>query len=347
MNKFPLVVASMIFASAFLSAPLEANAAGTSPASDAKVKSSQKATPKTRRGQLVHEIVLKWGPYVQEAYGINMGGWASQMGPIFARVSLDSLQKAADARSFDAMDNALLGKKAATATGGVSPKSLGDVAEDLVFVPITPCRIVDTRLAGGPIAANTVRSFDVTAVSDYGFQGGSASNCNGAGAAGSFAAAAINFTVVTPSAAGYITAFPFLGTQPLAATVNYTAGDIRGNYAVVRLDQGASANELSVYSFAQTHLVADIVGYYINPEATALQCQDTADTIVAVGAGATSNAVAPACPAGYTQTATNCESSTWQMPFVFFSGGTCSAQNNSAGTASLRASRTCCRVPGR
>lgn len=77
----------------------------------------------------------------------------------------------------------------------------------------------------------------------------------------------------------------------------------------------------------------------------ALQCVDSGETIDNVNAGATRNTVAPACPAGYTQTGTNCESSTWQMPFVYFSNGTCSAQNNSSGTAQLRASRTCCRVP--
>lgn len=43
--------------------------------------------------------------------------------------------------------------------------------------------------------------------------------------------------------------------------VNYTAGAIVGNDTVVKLNQGASLNELSVYSSANTHLVGDIVGY--------------------------------------------------------------------------------------
>jgi hypothetical protein len=182
---------------------------------------------------------------------------------------------------------------------------------------------------------------------NYAFQGGDSTDCSGAGSAGSFAAAVFNFTVVTPGAAGYITAFPYLASRPLASTVNYNAGDVKGNLAVVKLDQGASANELSVYSLAQTHLVVDLVGYFINPQATELQCQDTAETIVAVAAGASQNASAPACPTGYTSTATNCESSTWEMPFVYFHTGICSARNNSGGAANLRASQTCCRVPGR
>lgn len=294
------------------------------------------------RDELTRAVIQRWAGHVQKAFPIGADAWSVEMAPAFAEASMEELKAAAAANSFDEMNRLLLG-----GTVGDGTDALGDTAADLVYVPVTPCRLFDTRLAGGQIAANTVRSFDVTAVSDYSFQGGAANNCGGAGSAGSFAAAEINFTVVAPAAAGYITAFPFLGTQPLASTLNYEAGAIRGNDVVVKLDQGASANELSVYSFAATHLVGDIVGYYINPQVTPLDCIDTTAVAVTVAAGATSNASATACPATYTQTATNCESSTWQMPFVFFKGGTCSAQNNSASAATLRASRTCCRVPGR
>ncbi len=309
-----------------------------------------KEAARSERGQLVHAIVMKWGPHVQEAYQVKITRWTADMREAFAKIPIENLREAAAATNFDQVDALLAGPRTSNASAAKvvasAEKALGDAANDLVYVPVTPCRILDTRVAGGAIAANSTRSFDVTAVSSYTFQGGDGSNC-GIGGAGSFAAVAINFTVVTPSAAGYITAFPFGGTQPLAATVNYTAGDIRGNLAIVQLDQGPSANEMSVYSFAQTHLVGDVVGYFTNPVATPLQCLDTTATSTPVAAGATANSVAAACPSGYMQTATNCESSTWQMPFVYFKGGTCSAQNNSASAATLRSSRTCCRVPGR
>lgn len=309
---------------------------------------------RTERGQLVHDIVLKWAPHVQEAYRSDARRWAMELVPLFTRAPVDQLRRARDARTFEQMNDALLvdspGGTAAlvAATDGDKPRivgrALGDADKDLVFVPVTPCRIIDTRVAGGAIAANTVRSFDVTSISSYAAQGGDNSNCNGVGAAGSFAAAAINFTVVTPSIAGYMTAFPFGGTQPLAATVNYVAGDIRGNFSVVKLDQGASANELSVYTFAQTHLVADIVGYYIRTPVPSLECVSTAQASVLIPSNGTDNVNAPNCLAGYVQTATNCEATSWLMPMVFFNNGTCSARNNSGSDATLRASRTCCRV---
>ena len=312
--------------------------------------------PRSERGELVRQIVMKWGNHVQEAYRADVRNWTGAMAQTFANAKIDTLQRAANATNFDAMNDLLLAdgnapaavKASAAAKKQITARSLGDAAADLVFVPITPCRLLDTRIAGGQIAAGTVRSFDVTAVSDYSFQGGNASNCGGAGAAGSFAAVAINFTIVSPvGGPGHMTVFPFGGTQPTASSLNFNSGDVRGNLGIFQLDQGPSANELSVFVTHTTHLVGDMVGYFINPQPTALQCVDTATTNTTIAAGATTNSIAPVCPAGYTQTATNCQSSTWQMPFVYFSGGTCSAQNNSASSATLRSSRTCCRVPGR
>jgi hypothetical protein len=306
--------------------------------------------PRTERGQLVHRIVMKWGGHVREAYRTDVGTWAMNMVPVFARVPLSTLERAAQADTFERMNDALLGTAPVAAAGPMPTasdtpqKTFGDSDRDLLFVPVTPCRIIDTRVAGGAIAANTTRAFDVTAVADYSFQGGASGNCGGAGSAGSYAAAAINFTVVTPSAAGYITAFPFGAAQPLAATVNYTAGDIRGNFAVVRLDQSAASNEMSVYSFAQTHLVADIVGYFINPGPLVFECEETAEVSVTIAAGASDDAFAPACAAGYTQTGTNCRSTSYLVPFVWIANGACSARNNSGGSATIRASRTCCRA---
>lgn len=306
------------------------------------VAQTQSYTPKTERGQLVHQIVKKWGPHVQEAYKVNMGTWAKEMGPAFGKASIASLREAADAKNFDSMNADLLGTD--------STKSLGDAAADLVFVPVSPCRLFDTRLAGGAIAANTVRGIDVTAVSNYSFQGGASNDCNGVGAAGSFAAAAVNLTVVSPSGAGYLTAFPTGGTQPVAATVNYASGAVVGNLAIVALDQGASANEMNIYSYATTHVVGDIVGYFINPQATAVQCT-TVQTSYSVPAGGSFNGGSPTCPVGYNPTGGGCFSAVYagRVVSTYPNGAShfCSWQNEGAVAMNAVAMQTCCRVPGR
>ena len=347
-----LIVACLAMALPTLSISMDADAAGNA--------------QRGLRGQLVHRVVMKWGNHVQEAYRADVRQWAKDMGPLFARASIDTLKRAANSPTFELMNDAFLvddqgntahtnllnAVNAGTLSGPIKSRLLGETTNDLVFVPITPCRIIDTRVAGGVIAANTVRSFDVTAVANYSFQGGDASNCGGAGSAGSFAAAAINFTVVTPGAAGYITAFPFLATQPLAATVNYTAGSIVGNFAVVRLDQGASANELNVYSFAQTHLVGDLVGYFINPVLGELDCQETFSSNITVNAISTGTGSSPACAAGYTIVSGGCTMSTFDGRIVSsrqFPGSNthfCAFRNESGSTSNTGvAYGRCCKLP--
>jgi hypothetical protein len=319
--------------------------------------------PRSLRAQWVYRIVAKWGGHVQEAYRTDPRRWAESMAQVFAKASPDALKRAAEARTFAAMNDALLAgtnpaalqATTASAPNGASSKriatrSLGDLDRDLVYVPVTPCRILDTRIAGGPIPANSFRDFDLTDVIRYAPQGGDTSNCN-VGDKGSFAAAAINFTVVTPSAAGYITAFPYLSSQPTAATINYVAGDIRNGLAITRLDQSAATNEFSVYSFSQTHLVADVVGYFREPEATPLECVTLTTPITGVSSGI-ANFSSPSCAVGYTAVSGSCRSETFAA-IVYIHGGytsemqhTCQYSNPS-GIRQITANVRCCRIPGR
>jgi hypothetical protein len=219
------------------------------------------------------------------------------------------------------------------------------VDANLVFTPVAPCRIADTRVAGGIIAANVARAFDVTAVSNYSFQGGESSNCN-IGNAGSFAALAANITVINPNASGNLKSYAFATATPVTAnTMSYAAGEVRTVFAIVKLDQSAASNEMSVISSASAHLTIDVVGYFTQaPSAPALQCVETAEASTTMAAGAADDAFAPNCPSGYVQTATNCRTSSYLTPLVWQANGACSARNNSASSATVRATRVCCRV---
>lgn len=307
--------------------------------------SGNRADGDTLRADLVRQIVMKWSGHVAQHYPVEPRAWAKEMGPAFAEASMEELQAAAEAQTFNDMNRVLLGQEPRDATN-----ALGDSAADLVFVPVAPCRLFDTRLAGGAIAANTSRDFDVNVNSTFASQGGSNTDC-GVGSDGSFAAAVINLTVVTPNAAGYITAYPLGAPQPLAASLNYTAGAIVGNEVVVKLDQGASAAELSVYTFAQTHLVGDIVGYFATPRATALQCQEKTSSVATIAAGGLGTATTPACDAGYSFTGGGCSSSSFDGRVVttrtLVDRHFCAFRNEGAGAVDGIAYSRCCRVPGR
>lgn len=312
------------------------------------------------RAALTKQFVNKWGAYVQRVYGVPVATWAKRMGPTLGLVDGDNFRNALKRDTFEGAmaelggngqqlsDAQMIDRFAAKAgaAGIIGTKALGALSNDLVYTPITPCRILDTRsTAAGAIAANSTRSFYAVNKSDFSTQGGSASNCGTLGL--SATAVAINLTAVTPSGAGYATAYPYGTIQPTVASVNYATGAIVNNALIVQIPNPLSSFDFTIYTFAQSHYVADIVGYFAPPVATALQCQTTGTTVANVAAGGQTNVTAPSCATGYTQTATNCESSSWTMPFVFIKDGVCSAQNNGASAADVRASRTCCRVPGR
>ncbi len=165
-----------------------------------------------------------------------------------------------------------------TACSTLASAQLGNSSTDLVYTPVTPCRIIDTRSApAGQMEANKVRSFNAWTTTNFASQGGiSTSNC-GIPTTTDTAAIVVYFTVVAPSAAGYITTFPGGNVpQPLASTVNFGAGEVKGNNATLKLDQSASVttNHFKVFTSSATHLVADVVGYYAKPTALPLTLLD-------------------------------------------------------------------------
>src|SRR2546427_3302888 len=95
---------------------------------------------------------------------------------------------------------ALVHTDAAVSPALMHTKSLGDTGDDLVYTPIVPCRILDTRNGTVP-PYNAVMvggsAFPVTAnLANFAPQGGSATDCN---LPASFAAIAVTLTVLNPN----------------------------------------------------------------------------------------------------------------------------------------------------
>ena len=154
---------------------------------------------------------------------------------------------------------------------------------DLVFTPLTPCRIVDTRVAGGTIPAGTARGFKAWGAS-FVAQGGSNTDC-GIPQNTNVAALALNVVVAYPAADGWIAAYPFGGTLPTASTLNYVAGAVVANGAIVKVSQASLANDWSLHTVATTHFLADVLGYYSRPKGANLSCTNPAETTLLVAPG--------------------------------------------------------------
>jgi hypothetical protein len=141
------------------------------------------------------------------------------------------------------------GSATATATDSTTIAIAGSA---LRFVPVTPCRIADTRNSNGPfggpnLAAGTSRDFVVPS-----------SSC---GIPGNALAYSLNLTVVplVPSLQ-YISVWPTGLPQPVVSTLNSFDGRIKANAAIVPAGLNGA---FSVFATDPTHVVVDINGYFV------------------------------------------------------------------------------------
>ena len=243
---------------------------------------------------------------------------------------------------------------------------IGSLSNDLVFTPLAPCRIMDTRNPGGIsglILAGTTRAFNGNGGgTNYTSQGGLLATC-GLPLTIDVAAIVLNVTVTQPAAAGYITVFPADAAQPLASSVNFTAGAVVANNATLKISQADANGQFKIFSITNVHVVADVVGYYSRPVATAIECNSVFSAATDLPAGAAIAIFTPQCSAGYTMMSGGCyrasgSTTGYTNAFGFaITGSThpsnplafyCGMHNDHATEPSkVQAKALCCRIPGR
>ena len=121
------------------------------------------------------------------------------------------------------------------------------------FVPLTPCRVVDTRNPDGPfggpaITGNSSRSFPLSQ---------SGNPCNIPSTAIAYS---LNVTVVPEHTLGYLTIWPTGEAQPITSLLNSPDGRTKANAAIV--PAGMPSGSVSVYVTDTTNVILDIDGYF-------------------------------------------------------------------------------------
>jgi PKD repeat protein len=141
--------------------------------------------------------------------------------------------------------------------GTSSTNSAGAVIQVLPrgdFYTVAPCRLLDTRTpedGGAPMASGTIRELDVTAVT----------RC---GVSPLATAVALNVTVAQPTGLGNLQVYPAsLAQPPTSTTLNFLAGANRANNALTMLSNGKIKLRPFVSSSGTTHVVVDVVGFFI------------------------------------------------------------------------------------
>ncbi|MFL6125992.1 hypothetical protein [Actinophytocola sp.] len=111
------------------------------------------------------------------------------------------------------------------------------------FTPLPPDRALDTRATGGPLAAGTSRTVDLTGRIPA-----------------SATAVTVNLTATNPTATTFVTAWPAGTTRPTASSLNVAAGDTRPNLVTVAV--GAD-RKVSLYNhLGSVDLLVDLTGFY-------------------------------------------------------------------------------------
>ena len=300
-------------------------------------------------------IVQKWEESAR-ASGRFDASYATDLFSALMKLTPDNLLAAGEATSYDSMRHVLATGRPKPAGPEPAmnplPNALGDTYDDLVFTPLAPCRIVDTRVAGGPIAANSTRAFDVDG-SNFSSQGGSSTGC---GIPYDVArAVAMTITVTQPSGGGYFTAWSVGAAQPNASVLNFTAGQTIANTTIVPVDPGVGNDFYLNSAGASSQAIIDVVGYYAAPAATALDCTTVASATVSVPVDQWT-AIDASCPAGRTVSGGGYDTTegTLGYPGVWSTsvpnganGWRVWVDNQTNGARSMLSYAICCRVPGR
>lgn len=121
------------------------------------------------------------------------------------------------------------------------------------FYTLTPCRLVDTRNAAGPLGGPQIwpyaqRVFPLAGV---------------CGVPIDAKALVLNVTVVGPSAGGHIRLFPGNQAPPLARVVSFSAGQTRASLMMAKMaTNGAGTLALMNDSPGSLHVILDVTGYF-------------------------------------------------------------------------------------
>ena len=169
------------------------------------------------------------------------------------------------------------------------------LASNLLYTTLEPCRLVDTRLAGGPLAPGVSRTFNVVGVGAAGslaLHGGSPSGCPIPGFE-SFSrtprvqALAVNLVAVGAAGAGNLVAWPTDQPRPATSVLNYASSAALhslnlGNGVLLGVRQDTLGNDITVLAqVAGTDLVVDVVGYFSSGSPT----QGSQNVLLGPGAG--------------------------------------------------------------
>ncbi len=113
------------------------------------------------------------------------------------------------------------------------------------YVPMSPVRMVDTRLTGSPVGPGGVLTVDFSGITPA-----------------TAKSVVLNVTGTEPTGATFVSVYPADEARSIASSLNLVPGQTRANQVTVAL---STDRKVSLYNnWGNTHLIVDISGYYVD-----------------------------------------------------------------------------------
>jgi hypothetical protein len=125
-------------------------------------------------------------------------------------------------------------------------------AQAMQFVPLAPCRVLDTRQSQNPIQGGTFQTFDLASLAQT-------AHCPQSLSPG--AAFSLNVTVVPHGFLGYLTIWPAGQQQPTISLMNSHDGRIKANATIV-VGGGSDHTGVSIFVTQTADVILDVNGYF-------------------------------------------------------------------------------------
>ena len=236
------------------------------------------------------------------------------------------------------------GARAMTAASDERSKLLGDTNKDLVYTPLAPCRLFDTR-NGNASALGQVGGA---------LSAGSTRNIVPAGAC-SIPTTEVNSLLVslttlnnTPDSGGYISLLAPAAAVTTTTDIFNLGSQWSAANSVVRT---GVAGQFDVYvATANAHVIVDVLGYFSRPQATALECTTVSSVATNVAAGAYVALPTVFCAATYTPMGLSISAGENVLVADSYTSGNAGqifVRSLSANAQNVNAKLNCCRIPGR
>ena len=121
----------------------------------------------SNRAAVIDGIIAKWGNELENA-GVSIAGFRAALEGLRADQLLMARLAGSLSGLYDLLEGAMQPATSAPQTKAVVTKALGSNTDDVVYTPVTPCRLVETRngfqavyQGAGPFAAGEIRTYIV------------------------------------------------------------------------------------------------------------------------------------------------------------------------------------------